>query len=124
MNIIDQLKWRYATKKFNPNKTLTAHKLNTLKEAFNLTATSFGLQTITLVVIENKDLRKTLVPHSYHQKQVLEASHLLVICIQDDILESDIFKYYENIKHARGTSEAVLKPYRQDLISMMKKIKK
>lgn len=120
MDIIEQLKWRYATKKFNPNKTLTPYKLNTIKEAFNLTATSFGLQTITLVVVENKALREKLVPHAYYQKQVLEASHLLVICIQDNILEDDVFNYYDNIKNTRGTSETILKPYRDDLLDKIK----
>ncbi|GAA4809705.1 NAD(P)H-dependent oxidoreductase [Litoribaculum gwangyangense] len=119
MNTIEKLKWRYATKKFDKTKRLSETQLNTLKEAFNLTATSFGLQTITLVVITDEELRTALVPHSYHQKQVLEASHLLVICIKDDITSSDVIDYYDNIKNIRNTSELILKPYRDSLISTM-----
>ena len=122
MNTIKQLEWRYATKKFDSNKKLSSKKLNVLKEAFNLTATSFGLQTIKMVVVENKDLRAPLVAHSYNQKQVLEASHLLVICIQKDILEQDVINYYKNIKNIRNTPETILKPYREDLIKMMAKM--
>jgi len=122
MNTIENLKWRYATKKFNPNKKLTQNKLNILKEAFNLTATSFGLQTINLLVVENKNVRTQLVAHAYNQKQVLEASHLLVICIQNNIELSDVTEYYNNIKNTRSTSEAILKPYRQGLIEMMDKM--
>ena len=44
MNIIDSLKWRYAVKKFDTNKNLSEIQIETLKEAFNLTATSYGLQ--------------------------------------------------------------------------------
>ena len=116
MDIIKKLKWRYATKKFDATKKLTEHQLNTLKEAFNLTATSFGLQTISLVVIEDKILRKSLVEHSFNQNQVLQASHLLVICIQENILKDDVDAYYENIKNSRKTSETILKPYRESLI--------
>lgn len=119
MDTIKQLKWRYATKKFDKTKKLSANKLNTLKEAFTLTATSFGLQTIKLVVVENPEIRASLVAHSYNQKQVLEASHLLVICIQKDVVKDDVVDYYNNIKTIRSTSETILKPYREDLIKMM-----
>lgn len=119
MSTIEKLEWRYATKKFDKNKKLTEAKLNILKEAFNLTATSFGLQTIKMLVVVNEELRATLVDHSYSQKQVLEASHLLVICIQDDIIDSDVLDYYNNIKDIRNTSEYILKPYRESLMKMM-----
>ena len=119
MDILKQLNWRYATKKFDATKKLSNDKLNIIKEAFNLTATSFGLQTIKLVIIKDKDLRATLVHASYNQKQILDASHLLVICIQNDINKSDVLNYYTNIKNIRNTSEAILKPYRDDLMQMM-----
>ncbi|WP_298553597.1 NAD(P)H-dependent oxidoreductase [uncultured Algibacter sp.] len=120
MDTIKQLKWRYATKKFDATKKLSKAKLNIVTEAFNLTATSFGLQTIKLIVIEDKQIRKPLVEASYNQKQVLNASHLLVICIQKNIADIDVTTYYNNIKHIRNTPETILKPYREDLISMMK----
>jgi nitroreductase len=119
MNTIEQLKWRYATKKFNPSKKLSKAKLTILLEAFNLTATSFGLQTLKLVVVENKTLREPLVAATYNQQQVLQASHLLIICIQDNIKSTDIINYYNNIKHIRNTPETILKPYREDLKNMM-----
>ena len=117
MSIIKQLKWRYATKKFDASKKLSSDQINILKEAFNLTATSFGLQTIKLLIIENKDIRSSLVKHSFNQKQVVDASHLLVICIQKDILREDVVTYYNNIKDIRNTSETILKPYRESLIT-------
>ena len=119
MDIIDKLKRRYATKKFDSTKKLSSKKLNILKEAFNLTATSFGLQTIKMIVVEDKNLRTPLVQHSYNQTQVSEASHLLVICIQEHINTDDINKHYKNIKTVRNTSNEILDPYRHDLIKMM-----
>ena len=59
MNIIENLKWRYATKKFDSKKRLSEVQLTLLKEAFNLTAVSYGLQTLKLVVI--KDLEDYIV---------------------------------------------------------------
>lgn len=122
MDIIKSLKWRYATKKFDVSKILSEEKLEILKQAFNLTATSFGLQTIKLVVIENKDVRKQLVQHSFGQKQVLEASHLLVLCIQDNILGSDVDNYFDNVNTIRSTPETILAPYRADLKATMQEM--
>jgi nitroreductase len=119
MNIIKQLKWRYATKKFDAAKKLSSEKLDILKQAFNLTATSFGLQTIKLIIVEDQSLRDSLVAHAYNQRQVLEASHLFVICMQEDILDTDVVAYYNNIKTTRNTPDTILKPYREDLIKMM-----
>lgn len=121
-DIIEQLQWRYATKKFDRNKKLSKIKIDTLKEAFNLTATSFGLQTLSLIVVANEDLKASLVPYSYDQNQVAEASQLLVICIQDNISDSDIINYYDTIKAIRNTSEEILKPYKSDLIKMIRKM--
>ena len=119
MDTIKQLKWRYATKKFDASKKLSVAKLNVVKQAFNLTATSFGLQTIKLLVIEDVTIREALVSHSYFQKQVLEASNLLVICIQKDVIQKDVEAYYNNIQDIRQTPNDILNPYKEDLIKTM-----
>ena len=56
MDIIENLKWRYAVKKFDSKRQLSAIQINTLKKAFNLTATSYGLQPLKLIVIQNKEI--------------------------------------------------------------------
>lgn len=121
MDTIEKLEWRYATKKFDSEKKLPETKLNILKQAFNLTATSYGLQTITMVVVDDEDMRKPLVKYSYNQNQVLDASHLLVICIQDNIDAHDVNNYYKNIKDIRDTPDNILEPYRKSLVDMMQK---
>ena len=60
MSIIKNLEWRYATKKFDATKLLSDLQINTLKKAFNLTATSYGLQPIKMVVVHNKKLQQEL----------------------------------------------------------------
>lgn len=119
MTIIESLHWRYATKKFDETKLLSDQKIAILKEAFNLTATSFGLQTIKLIVVQNKALRNNLVAPAYYQKQVLEASHLLVFCVQTDVLDMDVDAHFDNINFIRETPETILAPYRADLKLMM-----
>lgn len=122
MDIINSLKWRYATKKFDATKIISNEKLNIIKEAFNLTATSFGLQTISMVIVSDKEVRNSLVEHSYNQLQVKEASHLLVICIQDNITDEDVDKHFDNVSNIRNTPEHILAPFRLDLKTMMQRM--
>ncbi|CAM3505893.1 nitroreductase family protein [Zobellia roscoffensis] len=117
MDSIKDLEWRYAVKKFNSEKILPQEKIERLKQAFNLTATSYGLQPITLAVIHNKGLQNKLVEHSYGQQQVAQASHVLVICIQNDINETYINKYFEQVKKVRGTSQDILDPFKNALMA-------
>lgn len=119
MDIIESLKWRYATKKFDASKNLSSEKLHTLKHAFNLTATSFGLQTISLLIIKNNEVRQQLLPAAYNQRQIVDASHLLVICIKDHIKAADIDALFDNVSDLRQTPETILEPYRNDLKVMM-----
>ncbi|WP_106792941.1 NAD(P)H-dependent oxidoreductase [Aquimarina sp. Aq78] len=116
MNIIESLHWRYATKKFDNKKILSQEKIDILTEAFNLTATSYGLQPLKLVVIKNKDLQKELTPHSWNQQQVADASHVLVFCIEKTIGEQYISKYFDNVKEIRDTPEEILKPFKEQLV--------
>jgi len=115
MNIIQSLEWRYACKKFDSSKFLADKQIDTITNAFNLTATSFGLQPIKLLVIQNQKLQESLVEHSFGQQQVANASHLLVICIQDYFTLDDIDAYFDLEKEVRNTSEAILKKYRTQL---------
>ncbi|WP_456378053.1 NAD(P)H-dependent oxidoreductase [Lutibacter sp.] len=120
MDILKSLEWRYATKKFDPSKKLSNQQIDTLKKAFNLTATSFGLQPIKMIVISNKELQEKFVEHSYFQRQVADASHLLVLCIQNDTTTADINAYFDLEKKIRGTSEEIISTFRNQLIEMYK----
>lgn len=118
MNIISSLEWRYATKKFDPSKKLSNQQIETLKKAFNLTATSFGLQPLKMIVINNKELQEKFVPHSYYQRQVADASHLLVFCIENDTTSKDINNYFDLEKKVRALDESVITKFRKQLVEM------
>ncbi|RAV30239.1 NAD(P)H-dependent oxidoreductase [Sinomicrobium soli] len=117
MNTIKQLRWRYATKKFDTTRHLDEKQIALLKEAFNLTALSFGLQPVKLVVVSNEEKRGQLLPLAFGQQQVVDASHLLVFCIEKTIDEAFIRSYFDKVKVVRNTSEEILKPYRDFLIA-------
>ncbi|SHH66338.1 NAD(P)H-dependent oxidoreductase [Winogradskyella jejuensis] len=124
MNVIKQLKWRYATKKFDTQAILSDSKLDILKEAFNLTALSYGLQTLKLVIVADKPKREALVEHSFGQRQVADASHLLVLCIQDEINQNDVNEHFENIVDIRNTPKTILEPFKNQLNSTIETMPK
>ncbi len=120
MEIIQSLKWRYATKKFDTTKILSKEKIDTLTEAFNLTATSYGLQPLKLVVIHDKEIQNKLTEHSWNQKQVADASHVLVFCIENVVGEEYITQYFNTVKDIRNTSDEILNPFKEQLINSFK----
>jgi len=111
-NIIDALEWRYAVKKFNKDALLSEQQLEAVKEAFNLSASSYGLQPYKLVMLQNKSLQERLLPHSYNQKQVVQAAAVLVFCIRKDIDSSYIDEYFGLIASARGQTPGSLEGYK------------
>ena len=121
MNIIDSLKWRYAVKKFDTNKNLSEIQIETLKEAFNLTATSYGLQPLKLVIIKNKKIQEKLVPFSWNQQQILQASHLLVICIKDNYTTKEVENYFNLVQKIRNTPDEVINPFKKFLTAEIAK---
>lgn len=112
---IKQLKWRYAVKKFDANKKLSKTKLDRLKQAFNLTATSFGLQPIKMLVIKEAKLKDTLLEHAYFQQQITTSSHVLVIAIDTNFTTQNVDAYFDLEKQIRGTSEEIIQKFRKQL---------
>ncbi len=118
---IESLQWRYAVKKFDENKYLSDQQIQTIKEAFNLTATSYGLQPVSLVVIKNKELQKQLVEHSWNQQQIAQASHVLVLCVPKEQTAKDVENYFKLVKEIRNTPDEILNPFKDFLIDSFSK---
>ena len=76
--LLEALNWRYATKVFDAAKKIPADVWQTLERALVLTPTSYGLQPYNFLVINNPAKRAELLPHSWNQKQVVDASHFVV----------------------------------------------
>ncbi|MGV6860877.1 MAG: NAD(P)H-dependent oxidoreductase [Putridiphycobacter sp.] len=100
--IIQALNKRYATKVFDKTKKINQKDLDTIIEAYRLTPTSYGLQLMSLVIVEDPEKRMALLPHAYNQNQVVDASHLLVLCNPISFDEAHIEDYIMNISQTRN----------------------
>ncbi len=116
-NTIEKLQWRYATKRFDSTKKLSEEKLDILKHAFNLTATSFGLQPLKLVVISNAELKQKLMTATFNQTQVRDASHLLILCVERKIDKEFIVDHFKRVEGTRNTPREILEPFERNLIA-------
>ena len=115
MNIIDSLEWRYACKKFDKTKKLNESQLMALKKAFNLTATSYGLQPLKMLVIQSEELKSKIFPLAYYQPQVTTCSHLLVICTETDYGAEAVDAKFDLERKLRGTDEEIIEKFRGQL---------
>ncbi len=100
--IIEDLNWRYATKKFDPTKKVSTEDLETIKESLRLAASSYGLQTLKYLIIENPVIREQLKPASWGQTQITDASHLIVLCSYNDVTSEHVDEYLENVAATRN----------------------
>ncbi len=120
MDIIKALEWRYATKKFDSEAIIPEKTIELLKNAFNLTASSYGLQPVKMLIVSNKLTLSELVPLSSNQKQVGQASHLCVFCVETTIDEAYIRAFFERIKSINNTPDDILDSFRSSVISSFK----
>ena len=101
MNLSAALRWRYATKKFDPEKVVSEALIDAIVDAANLSATSYGLQPFQFVIIRDQELQQKLIASSYGQRQVADASHVIVIATRTDVDEKYIREYYAMVEEHR-----------------------
>jgi nitroreductase len=121
MNLIDNLKWRYATKKFDPSKKVSDKDIETLKEAVRLSVSSYGLQLYKVLIIKNPEIKSELKKASWDQSQITDASHLFVFCNYTMNFDYHIDNYIQLIADAQGIGTDTLKNYEETIKSSIEK---
>ena len=96
------LKWRYATKKFDPAKKIAEQDIELLKEAIQLSASSYGLQPYKVLIISDPEIKAKLKVAANGQAQLEDASHVVVFANLSDLSEKHVASYIENISTTRG----------------------
>ncbi len=81
--ILEDLHWRYTTKKYDPNRKIKQKDLDVLFEAMRLSASSINSQPWKFVVIESdaakERLNKTFsANYQFNQPHVFESSHIIL----------------------------------------------
>jgi nitroreductase len=100
--LLENLNWRYATKKFDATKKVSAEDLNTLKEAVRLSASSYGLQPYKVIIVENPEIREQLKAAGYGQTQITDASQLFIFANDLNAGAESVDAYIQDISETRG----------------------
>ncbi len=117
MNLLQQLNWRYATKKMDPARAVADDKVERIIEATRLAPTSSGLQPYELIVVSNKALLEKIRAIAHGQSQVTECSHLLVFAAWDDYTPERINMMFDLVNEQRGFKSEGWEQYRQSLLA-------
>lgn len=117
--LLDSLNWRYATKAFDPARKISPADWSTLEQALVLTPSSFGLQPWKFVVITDQTVKDSLVPVSWGQRQVADASHIVVMAVKTEIGEADVTAYMENTAKTRGIPVESMDGFKNIILSFI-----
>ncbi|MBO0330303.1 NAD(P)H-dependent oxidoreductase [[Muricauda] lutisoli] len=111
MELLENLKWRYATKKFDSSKSINKDDLEKLKQAVQLSVSSYGLQLYKVLIIQNKELKKELREAAWNQSQLTDASHIFVFCNYTERDNRDIDAFIEATSKIQNTPLEKLEGY-------------
>ena len=110
------LEWRYAVKRFDSQKKISAEDWTILADSLVKSPSSYGLQPWKFMVIENQALREELKPLSWNQSQITDASHLVVILAKEKITAHDVHTYMARVAAVREIADDKLRGFRESLL--------
>jgi nitroreductase len=114
--LLAALEWRYATKAFDATRKIPADVWAALEKTLILTPTSYGMQPYKFLIIENPAVRAQLLPHSWGQKQVVDASHFVVFTARTEIIEADVDRLINRTTTVRKLPPNTLGSYRNVIV--------
>lgn len=110
--LVQQLNWRYATKRFNPTRKIPAEEWNALEQALVLSPSSFGLQPWKFIIVTDPDRKAALLAHSWNQVQPVDCSHFVVFAVKTGLDATYVDHYLERIVGVRGGAVESLSGFR------------
>lgn len=115
MELINDLKWRYAVKQYS-DELVSEDKIDEIVEAINLSASSCGIQPYRLFVITNPELRQKLGEGSFNA-QIHASSHLLVFAALNEVSSQYITDYVAMMEQQRNMESGALEGLKDMIIS-------
>lgn len=111
--LLDALKWRYATKAFDSTRKIEPEVWAALEESLVLTPSSCGIQPWKFQVVTGPGLRERLVGASWNQSQPRDCSHFVVFTVKKGIGEPEIDRLMARTAEVRGTTTDALAPFKK-----------
>jgi len=91
--LLTSLNWRYAVKEYHKPHRLEDSVIDQIKQAIQLSPSSYGLQLYKVYDVRDPEKRTLLHQHSYQQRQITDASHLFVFTCPSTVTKEDVDEY-------------------------------
>jgi nitroreductase len=117
--VLNQLRWRYATKQFDPQRRISNEDWSTLEQSLVLTPSSFGLQPWQFIVVTDQQTKNKLRPASWNQSQIADASHVVVFAVKRELGVADAERYIARIAETRKVSPESLQSFKDVLLGFL-----
>lgn len=114
MSLVEDLQWRYATKKMN-GQAVAQEKIDYIVEAARLAPTSSGLHPFRIIEISSPELKAKIQPVAYNQSQIVDASHLLVFAAYDEYTKERVDAVFAQQEVERGLPAGFANDYKNML---------
>ncbi len=118
-DLLTQLNWRYATKKFDHQRKISGADWGALETALVLSPSSFGLQPWKFVVVSNPAIKAALVPYSWNQTQPAECSHFVVFAVKTGLDQTYVEHFIERTAAVRGVPKESLAGFQKVIVSSL-----
>ncbi len=115
-SLLQQLNWRYATKKFDTTRQISAGDWAVIEQALVLSPSSYGLQPWKFIVVTDPALKTKLRPATWNQAQVEDCSHYVILTAKQDLTEADVDAFVARIAKVRGVSPESLAGYKSYMV--------
>ncbi len=116
MELLEKLKWRYATKAMN-GQEVPQNKIDEIIEAARLAPTSSGLQPFEIIEITDSEIKDKIKKIGWDQSVITDCSHLLVFAAWDNYMANRINAMFDLTNKIRGFKNEGWENYRQLLLS-------
>jgi nitroreductase len=100
--LVEALNWRYATKKFDPQRTIATDVWQALEDALVLSPSSIGLQPWKFFVVTNALVKTQLMPAAWNQSQVIDCSHFVVFAVRKNLGAEHVDKHLDRMAEVQG----------------------
>lgn len=110
--LVTQMRWRYATRKFDRAKRIPDADWAALEEVLVLTPSSIGLQPWKFVVVTDQAIKDQLSIAAWKQLQPAECSHFVVFAVHRDLSPEHVDRHVARMSEVRGQEVESLGKFR------------
>jgi nitroreductase len=96
VDAIEAIKQRRSVKHYDPNYQMSGEEIKRLISLARMSPTAFNMQNVRFVIVHDKELRQKIRAVSWNQRQVTDASLLIILCADLKAWEKDPIRYLKD----------------------------